>query len=113
MCILPCTVALVSKYFVIVKQKKKVKHHTEKLERGLSEIIDGPLGGAGIGDKSQSRHGPGNVDSSYTCMLLLFPLLFQVHVHVPCSVHNNLPAVFWSVFLQNLLRIILKCLSQN
>ena len=86
----------------IIKQKKKVKHHTEKLERGLSEMIDGPLGGGGSGDKSHSRHGPGNnstLESSCTCMLL-FQLLFQVL----CSVHNN---------LQNPLRIILKCSSRN
>ena len=44
-----------------IKQRNKIKQRTEQLERGLSEIIDGPLRGTGSGDKYQSRHVPGNI----------------------------------------------------
>ena len=43
----------------IIKQRSKIKQRTEQLERGLSEIIDGPLGVGGSGEKQRSRHVPG------------------------------------------------------
>lgn len=52
------------------QQRAKFQQKTEQLERGLSEMIDGPLGGSSSGDKHRSKHVPGNCSAH--CTLCIF-----------------------------------------